>query len=154
MSFAMKVAGDAGRGPVEITPGYQPNPLTEEEFDNFYGGKAIICNARQYDVNVARVSRLAPRDTAAFLGRGTSPDRPWTLFAPGYIFPYAGGIADELLGNQPFATRTLSGNDRQYDLWTVQALTGSLPASVDLDDDEVARLAKAARDAFRIDPLK
>lgn len=123
MSFAMRVDGDASRGPVEIVPGFRPLLLSQEEFDNYYGGKAIVCNARQYDVNKMRNERLMLARGSAFLGKGTSSDRPWTLFSPGYVFKYAG---QELLDNQPFTGISIQGNDRQYDLWTAQALSGQM----------------------------
>lgn len=167
MSFAMKVVDDPQRGPVECAVGFRPNPLNDEEFANYYGGRAFTCNARQYDVNLARHARLIPAASEGiFLGKGTSPDRPWTLFAPGYMFPYVGAGAAELLDNQPFATQRLAGNDRQYDLWAAQALRGEMPvvdAAVDLtglkveaivSDADIAEIASASREAFRRDPLK
>lgn len=124
MAFAMMVVGDANRPPVELVAGFRPNALNQEEFDNYYGGQAIRCSARQYDVNLARHLRIVP-SSGAFMGKGVSADRPWTLFAPGYVFTYPPGVAgDELRSNQPFTLIQLQGNDRQYDLWKAQALSG------------------------------
>lgn len=163
MSFAMGVVDDPTRTPVELVVGYRPNVLTVEEFENYYAGRAVKCSARQYDVNLARHSRLTPLHGAAFLGRGQSENRPWTLFSPGYVFSYPLGVSgDELRANQPFTAVQTVGNDRQFDLWVIQALTGQLPkigvdsntSTATLSDDEISRIATAAREAFRNDPLK
>lgn len=167
MAFAMQAIDSPDgreRAIVELAPGFRPNALSQVEFDNYYGGRPIKCSAAQYDINLARHLRLTPASADTFLGRGQS-ERPWTLFAPGYVFQYVGGIADELLANQPFAVVRLEGNDRQYDLWTVQALRGTLPAvavdlpdvldiDADISDDDLARVATAVREKFRTDPLK
>jgi len=95
--------------------------LTEEEFQNFWGTK-YVGNDRQYDLCVAVYGRLTPwvEPRGSFLGKGQN-DRPWTLFAPGYIKI----LTEEELANSPFTGRRVEGNDRQYDLWVAQAIHGS-----------------------------
>lgn len=63
--YAIMVAGDDARGPVEFVPGYEPSPLSAEEFGNYTGGTATVVNARQYDLAMSRWGRLKPYTSVA-----------------------------------------------------------------------------------------
>jgi murein DD-endopeptidase MepM/ murein hydrolase activator NlpD len=149
-----------GRKPVALD-GAGSTPLNDEEFSNFLGPKFEV-NDRQFDLAVSVYARLTPwidpRD--CFLGKGQSADRPWTLMAPGYVKT----LTAEEVGNMPFTTRRVEGNDRQFDLWVSEAISGSgFPVNVTItdDDDNVViptydydKAARTTRDLFAAEPLK
>jgi hypothetical protein len=162
-----QIAGDEmialkspGRKPIALD-GAGQTALTDEEFNNFFGPK-YEGNDRQFDLCVAVYSRLAPWQPdprTAFLGKGKSADRGWALFAPGYFKL----LTDEEFGNQPFTTRRVEGNDRQYDLWrniatsgqgfTVE-VKGDGDVTVSVDYAKIAAdSARATRDLISDEPL-
>jgi hypothetical protein len=121
--YAMRVPNDPARGAVAVSL-ERNTALTDEEFDNFYGGlKYDGINARQYDLNlaVARRMRADEAQPETFLGKGQSASRPWTLFSPGYVRV----LTQEEFDNNPFTVRRIEGNDRQYDVWRAMSLGGA-----------------------------
>lgn len=144
-----------GRRPVAVDGnGYRL--LTDEEWGNFWGTK-YEGNDRQYDLNYSIRAGITPwvDPRQAFVGKGASADRPLTLFAPGYIKV----LTEEEAANNPFTNRVVVGNDRQYDLWVNQAISGKgfsaviNPSGLTVTVDST-KIAKAVRAEFATDPLK
>jgi hypothetical protein len=55
--------------------------------------------------------------------RIVSPGRGWALIGPGYFRPIAAGEEQEI--SKKLYTKTLEGNDREFDVWKSLALDGN-----------------------------
>jgi len=132
--FAIK---SSGRSPVAVALDRPPIALTDEEYANFVGGVRYDVNDRQYDLALSVWGRSTANPSEAFVGKGASKNRPWTLFDVGFMRV----LSEEELSNLQLTVRRVVGNDRQYDIWVSIATTGTVPASAGITDAQVDRLA-------------
>jgi hypothetical protein len=136
--------------------GRQSLAMDYGNWQSVYGGDTATTRA-QFGAD-CRAAGLSPF-VITVLGKGKSADRGWALFAPGYFKL----LTDEEFGNQPFTTRRVEGNDRQYDLWrniatsgqgfTVE-VKGDGDVTVSVDYAKIAAdSARATRDLISDEPL-
>ena len=115
-----------GRTPTLVGPGYV-RALNDEEQGNIGAivSRDSTVNPRQFDlaVSAATTGTVSGPNSGPFVA--SSPNRPKSLFAPGFVRALNKEEADNAASL--FSNRVFYVNDRQFDLARSVALTGEMP---------------------------